>query len=117
MRVGHVGILVAEAVGSHYLGSVGEWVEDKVQQAFVTLIQCDVELIAPNGEDSHLAGKKPGLHHLCLVVPDLKTATATLRAAGLFPISEPTPAVLFDGRSIAWFADRDGLLIELLEEE
>jgi methylmalonyl-CoA/ethylmalonyl-CoA epimerase len=38
-----------------------------------------------------------------------------LRDTGFFLISEPVPAVAFDGRRVAWFRGPDRLLVELVE--
>jgi hypothetical protein len=35
----------------------------------------------------------------------------------MFLVSAPVPATAFLGRRIAWLMDRDGLLIELVEQE
>lgn len=77
-----------------------------------------LELVTPNGPDSKLVGalkKGQTFHHLCYEVPDIKSSAADLQSLSMFMVGPPTPAVAFGGRPVAWFLDRAGLLIELVE--
>jgi catechol 2,3-dioxygenase-like lactoylglutathione lyase family enzyme len=108
-RLHHIGILVRDIPP--------DAIEDKEQQAFVKLLDSQIEIVAPNGENSHLANKQCGLHHLCYEVPSIECMSDVMRTLGMFPISVAKPAKVFDGRCVTWFMNEDGLLIELLEEK
>lgn len=110
-KLHHIGILVRDVAP--------DAVEDKAQGAFVRfqqLLGLCIELVAPNGPDSHLSGKPCGLHHLCFEVASIEGSVGAMRALGMLPISKAMPAPAFGGRLIAWFMNKDRLLIELLEE-
>ncbi|MEX0585921.1 MAG: VOC family protein, partial [Pirellulales bacterium] len=97
--------------------------EDPVQAALVQFWQLPggshyLELVSPNGSDSHLhEALKKGrrLNHLCFVVDDIDAACERLRADGMFLIQAPVEAVAFRPRKIAWLMGRDGVPIELVE--
>jgi methylmalonyl-CoA/ethylmalonyl-CoA epimerase len=99
-------------------------IEDPVQTAFVQFLRQPgipvwIELITPNGPDSKLANalhKGGGLHHLCYETDDIEGACLHLREQRMFMIAAPTLATAFPGRRIAWFMDRSGFLVELLEQ-
>jgi methylmalonyl-CoA/ethylmalonyl-CoA epimerase len=77
-----------------------------------------LELVSPTGPHSKLYNALQhgeGLHHLCYEVSNLEQAAKQLREQKMLPLGKPQPAEAFSGRSIAWFMDRGGLLIELLE--
>jgi catechol 2,3-dioxygenase-like lactoylglutathione lyase family enzyme len=64
-----------------------------------------------------------GLRHFALRVDDIATMTATLRAAGVEVWGEPTPVpsgvVKFEagsgGKTLIYFLDPDGVIVELAE--
>ncbi|MGH7963890.1 MAG: VOC family protein, partial [Candidatus Binatia bacterium] len=56
-----------------------------------------------------------GAYHSCYEVEDLDAALAHVRAKGCLIISQPVPAVAFDGRRIAWFYTPVRQLIEIVE--
>lgn len=78
----------------------------------------DVELMTSDDPESpvgkFLAKRGPGIHHVCLKVPDLEAALARCRAAGYRLIDE-VPRQGADGRRIAFVHPRAtaGILIEL----
>ncbi len=126
----HVGILVADIAqaGAAYVRTLGyevrsEIVHDRVQTAYVQFLKLPrdrayLELVSPDGERSKLANalrKGGGLNHLCYSVPDIEAACRQLRAAGLFVLQAPVPAVAFGGRRIAWFMGGDRVPLELVE--
>jgi methylmalonyl-CoA/ethylmalonyl-CoA epimerase len=77
-----------------------------------------LELVAPDGANSRLAGaleRGGGLNHVCYAVDDIDAACQTLRHDGLFLVHAPVPAVSFKGRRIAWLMGKDRLLVELVE--
>ena len=77
-----------------------------------------LELVAPDSPQSkltHAARRGGSLHHLCYLSGPLDLQIAALEAEGLRLISDPTPAVAFDGRRICWLLGPDQVLIELVE--
>ena len=54
------------------------------------------------------------LYHSCFEVDDMAEALARLRTTGAMPLSEPKPAVLFDGRAVCFLQTPVGM-VELLE--
>jgi methylmalonyl-CoA/ethylmalonyl-CoA epimerase len=129
MKLHHVGVVVKDIQVSidEYVRRYGAVVaspvmDDPLQQATVVLLTVDsstfIELVAPFGDDSPLhraVDRKAPLHHLCFEVPNVIESIAALRADGMVTVSEPKPAVLFDGRVVAWMWDRTNSLVELLE--
>jgi methylmalonyl-CoA/ethylmalonyl-CoA epimerase len=126
----HVGIVVAdiESRGAEMVDRFGYVVataviEDLAQTAFVQFFLQQggthwVELVMPNGPGSKLEGavrKGQTLHHLCYEVTDIEAAARHLRESSMFMVGPPAPAVAFGGRPIAWFMDRIGMLVELVE--
>jgi LAO/AO transport system kinase len=94
-----------EAVGQHrvrFVGTAGTTIEL-------------VEPIAPDAPVARFLDKRgPGLHHLCLRVPDIEAAMAQLKARGAAFIDE-TPRPGAHGSRIAFLkpASVGGLLVEL----
>jgi methylmalonyl-CoA/ethylmalonyl-CoA epimerase len=72
-----------------------------------------IELVAGPAVEKVLA-RGVVLYHMCYEVDDLKLALADLRAAGGLVVIPPTPAVLFQGRLVAFVHSPIGL-VELLE--
>jgi methylmalonyl-CoA/ethylmalonyl-CoA epimerase len=79
-----------------------------------------VELLSPVTIDSpvakFLARRGPGIHHLCLRVPDLDQALAACRARG-YRLVDETPRTGHGGRRIAFLHPKStaGILLELTE--
>ena len=84
---------------------------------FSKLGQSQIELIKPTSDDSgvakYLSKRGPGLHHLCLEVPDLDAKLSELQASGYELINE-TPRER-DGRRYAFVHPKSagGVLLEL----
>jgi methylmalonyl-CoA/ethylmalonyl-CoA epimerase len=103
----------------------GDLVHDPVQTAFIQFLRFRgdsvlVELVAPDGPESRLGkavAKGGGLNHLCYATDDIESACRSLREEGMMIIHEPTPAVAFGGRRIAWLMGPDRVLTELVERE
>ena len=128
----HVGFVVAEiatAMDGFIRSLAGVWdgriFEDphqKVKVAFLAVKPGDplIELVEPDGPDSpvlrFLKEQGGGLHHVCYEVGDLLQHIAEMKSRGCFVIRQPTPAVAFDGRRIAWIYTSGKLLVELLEK-
>jgi len=131
-RLHHIGILVRD-IGQSSERLVSRFgyrvespvIEDARQTAFVQFLRLDgadhwTELVSPNGEASLLRGalerRNGATHHLCYEVQDIDAACRRLRAEAMAMVSPPVEAVAFGGRRIAWFVDRDQLLVELVED-
>lgn len=129
-RLHHTGLLVTDiaAAASGLLERFGyrsasAVIEDPLQTAQVQFLHLPgtghwLELVAPNSKQSKLSNalrKGGGLHHLCYEVTAIEAACSHLREQAMLLLSHPAPAVAFGGRRIAWFMDRTGLLIELVE--
>ena len=128
-RLDHVGLAVrsiADALGVYReLGLEVAHREEVPSQgvvtAFLPLGETRLELLEPISPDSavgkFLARRGPGLHHLCLAVPDLEAALAGLKRRGYRLVHE-TPVPGAGGRRVA-FLHPDaghGVLLELTED-
>ena len=100
----HIGIAVRsiaealrfwEAAGLRLEGAE-EVAAQAVRVGFLPLGDTRLELLEPTGPESpiarHLERRGPGLHHICVSVPDIRAAMAQLAAAGFELLSaEPQP--------------------------
>ncbi len=79
----------------------------------------EIELIAPLTEDSPiratLAKGGGAAYHLCFETADLNRALAHAVQQKCLIVSQPAPAVAFDGRRIAWIYTKSRQLFELVE--
>jgi methylmalonyl-CoA/ethylmalonyl-CoA epimerase len=122
----HVGIAVrsiAEALRFYEaLGLRREGEEEvagqAVRVAFLPLGETRLELLEPSTPESpiarHLERRGPGLHHLCVSVPDIRAAMAQLAGAGFELLSgEPQPGA--HGCQVCFVHPKaaGGVLIEL----
>jgi methylmalonyl-CoA/ethylmalonyl-CoA epimerase len=128
-RLHHVGVAVADldkAIETHQrlFGQTIAWgpIEDPMQKVTACFMRgtdgCLFELLAPLGDSSPLVGwlaKQIGAYHVCYEVDDIDAALHHARTNRCVVISEPTPAVAFDGRRVAWFFTPTRQLTELLE--
>lgn len=76
------------------------------------------ELVEPASEASPVTNflkKGVGLHHVCYEIDDLESGLQEARSVGLAIVSDPTPALAFGGRRIAWVCSKSRLLMEFLE--
>jgi methylmalonyl-CoA/ethylmalonyl-CoA epimerase len=128
-RIDHVAVVVEdiEKANAFYRDALGldlshvEEVESQgVKVAFFPLGDSEIELVEPTTDDSgvarYLAGRGPGIHHICLEVDDIAATLADLKARGVELINEqPVPGS--GGRQIAFVHPRStsGVLIELYE--
>jgi methylmalonyl-CoA/ethylmalonyl-CoA epimerase len=128
-QIDHVGIAVAdlEAGIARYrdlLGvepSVRERMEkDGIDAAMIDLGSTHVELIAPTGPGSTIAGflekRGEGMHHVAYRVDDIRAALAGLRQAGARLLDEE-PRVGVMGHLVAFVHPKSfgGVLTELVE--
>lgn len=122
----HIGIAVesiAERAGLYEaLGLQVEGVEEVPEQgvrvAFLPIGDTRLELLEPTGPESpvarHLARRGPGLHHICLRVPDIRAAMARLVEEGCQLLSEE-PQLGADGCLVCFVHPKStgGVLLEL----
>jgi methylmalonyl-CoA/ethylmalonyl-CoA epimerase len=128
-RLNHVAIAVPDlaAAAAKYRDQLGAEVgeaqnlpEHGVTVAFVQLDNTKIELMAPLGANSPIAGflgKNPsgGMHHICFEVPDIESAARTLTEAGARVLGEVKTGA--HGLPVLFLhpKDFDGTLIELEE--
>jgi methylmalonyl-CoA epimerase len=126
LRLDHIGIAVRsiaearrfwEALGLRLDGEE-EVAAEAVRVGFLPLGETRLELLEPTSPDSpiarHLERRGPGLHHLCVSVPDVRAAMAELAAAGCELLSpEPKPGA--HGCLVCFIHPRSagGVLVEL----
>ena len=91
-----------------------------VTTVFVTLPNAKIELLAPLGENSPVAGflaRNPagGMHHLCYEVDDIHAARDHLKAAGARVLGDGEPSIGAHGKPVLFLHPKDfaGTLIEL----
>jgi methylmalonyl-CoA/ethylmalonyl-CoA epimerase len=127
----HVGFVVSSiehTVGAFAKSLEARWdgviVHDPTQKARVTFLQSQnaadplFELIEAASQDSPVfaaAKKGGGIHHVCYLVESLNQQLEACRSQRAVIVRQPTPAVAFGGRKIAWVYTRSRLLIEYLE--
>ncbi len=90
---------------------------DELQQANLCLLEVGgiaLELVA-GPVVAGLLRRGQLLYHVCYEVPDLEITLAELVGDACRVVSPPKPAVLFDGRRVAFVLGPTGL-IELLEQ-
>jgi methylmalonyl-CoA/ethylmalonyl-CoA epimerase len=130
-RLNHIAIAVPDlaAAAAKYRDLLGAHVgapqalpEHGVTVVFIDTGNSKVELLEPLGENSPIAGflaKNPagGMHHICLEVPDIAAAAATLSAGGARVLGDGTPRIGAHGKPVLFLhpKDFDGTLIELEE--
>lgn len=99
--------------------AISEIIYDAKQNANICMVtlqdQTRVELIS--GEVvAQILKKRNYLYHTCYTVDNLNEAIAQFEEEGSFLISEPKPAILFNGRKVAFLTSNLGM-IELLERK
>lgn len=132
MQLNHLAIAVADldAALAFYRDALGlelegiEAVEQEgVRVAFLPLGDGEsrIELVQPTREDTGIVKwmdkHGPGMHHVCLTVPNLESALARLAAHGCELIN-PQPVTREDGTRYAFIHPRStfGVLVELYEK-
>ena len=130
-RLNHVAIAVPDlgAAAALYRNMLGATVSEPVDMpehcvttVFVELPNTKVELIAPFGEQSPLAGfleRNPfgGIHHICYEVADVRAAAKSLSARGARVLGDGEPKIGAHGKPVVFIHPKDflGTLIELEE--
>jgi methylmalonyl-CoA/ethylmalonyl-CoA epimerase len=99
-------------------------VQDPIQKVSVCFLgtgkpgDLTVEVVEPLGDDSpvnRMLEKGVAAYHVCYEVDDIDQSLRDARSKGCVIVSKPVPAVVFDGRRIAWFYTPQRELIELVE--
>ena len=135
MTLDHLGIAVRsvkEAI-TFYEGTLGLKVagyeiiaQEQTRVAMIPLGDTRIELLEPTSPDSpiarFLAKRGPGLHHICLRVPDLAAAVARLRQSGariIFAGGNDEPGIGAGGHRYVFVhpSSAGGVLLELVESE
>ena len=124
----HIGVVTKElrACADFYvrLGYVASAViDDPIQKVSIVLCTRDghpmIELVSPTSEESPASGWltriKAGPYHTCYAVPDLEKAIGELSELGARALSEPVPAVAFEGRRVVFLWGAESGLMELVE--
>ncbi|MCH7693891.1 MAG: methylmalonyl-CoA epimerase [Proteobacteria bacterium] len=130
-RLNHVAIAVPdlEAASAVYRDTLGARVSEPedlpdhgVTVVFVTLANTSIELVAPLGPDSPLAGflaRHPsgGMHHVCYEVDDIIAARDRLKERGARVLGGGQAATGAHGKPVLFLHPKDfcGTLIELEE--
>lgn len=127
LKIDHLGIAVPdldEAVRAYEaLGFAVESTHDvpteKVRAAFLPVGESRLELLEPTDPSSVIARfleKRSGLHHVCVLVPDIEKALAELKSRGV-PLIDEVPRPGAGGCRVAFLHPRaaGGVLLELKE--
>lgn len=128
-RLNHVAMAVPDlkAAAAFYRDVLGAEIsapvdlkEHGVTSIFVYLPNTKLELLAPLGENSPIAGylvKNPrgGLHHLCFEVKDIQASAEALKRGGIRVLNQPEAGA--HGLPIVFMHPKDtfGCLLELEE--
>ena len=128
-RLNHVAIAVPdlEAAAALYRDTLGAKVgapqdepDHGVTVVFIELPNTKIELLAPLGEGSPIAGfleKSPagGIHHICYEVEDILAARDQLKASGARVLGSGEPKIGAHGKPVLFLHPKDfnGCLVEL----
>jgi methylmalonyl-CoA/ethylmalonyl-CoA epimerase len=128
-RLNHLAIAVPDLAqaAARYRDVLGARVSDPLDQpehgvtvVFVTLPNSKIELLAPLGDESPIAGflrRNPagGMHHLCFEVEDIAAARDRLKAAGARLLGDGEPKLGAHGKPVLFLHPKDfcGTLIEI----
>jgi methylmalonyl-CoA/ethylmalonyl-CoA epimerase len=130
MELHHFGVLVQdiESCSRDYVEHFGyeirsEVIHDPLQTAYVRFLALPaesryIELVSPDGPKSFLQNalkRTPGLNHTCYATSAIERCLEYMSSRGAPIIRQPVPAVAFRNKRIAWFMDRNKVLVELVE--
>lgn len=127
LKIDHLGIAVpdlSEALRAYEaLGFKAETVHEvpteKVRAAFLAIGESRLELLEPTDPSSVIARflqKRSGLHHVCVLVEDIESVLADMKARGV-PLIDEVPRVGAGGTRVAFLHPKAaaGVLLELKE--
>lgn len=91
--------------------------EQRARLAMLDVAGVLFELVESNGDGPAAKWLERGvrLYHICFEVDNIDAELARACERGCVVASTPKPAVLFDGRRVAFVLDREMGLVELLE--
>ena len=128
-RLNHVAIAVPDlaAAAALYRDTLGAKVgapqdepDHGVTVVFIELPNTKIEVLAPLGEGSPIAGfleKSPagGIHHICYEVDDILAARDRLKAGGARVLGSGEPKIGAHGKPVLFLHPKDftGCLVEL----
>ena len=128
-RLNHVAIAVPDlaTAAAQYRDTLGATVgaqqdepDHGVTVVFITLPNTKIELLAPLGDASPIAGfleKNPagGIHHICYEVDDILAARDRLKANGARVLGSGQPKTGAHGKPVLFLHPKDfnGCLVEL----
>lgn len=128
LRVDHLGIAVPDLVAAvqAYRGlgfevsATHDVPTEGVRTAFLPVGESHLELLEPTEPGSVIAKfleKRSGLHHICVLVDDIETALAELKARGVALVDD-RPRVGAGGCRVAFIHPKAaaGVLLELKQE-
>ena len=127
-RLDHIGIAVRSLAAAKIYETLGLKVDhvesvatQKVNTAFLSVGDSNLELLEPTSDDSPIAKfiekRGEGIHHICLRVDDIESHLALLQAEGYRLVNEaPVPGA--HGCRVAFLhpSAGNGVLIELSEK-
>ncbi len=132
MTFDHVGLFVREiAQGKRAMQSMVQTIEwgPVIDDPGMRISACfgtdatglRYELVAPFGTPNPVSGLLSSgrnlLNHLAYRVPDIETASRTLRKSGALPIGKPQPAVAFGGARVMFFMSPLRFVVEIIETQ
>ena len=107
---------VSDITEKRALPDQGVWV------SFVNLLNAQIELIEPYGEDSPINAflknnPRGGQHHVCFEVPDILAARDEMRAKGATVLGTGEPRIGAHGVPVIFVHPKDmgGVLVELMQ--
>ena len=128
-RLNHVAIAVPDlaAAAAQYRDTLGAKVgapqdepDHGVTVVFIELPNTKIELLAPLGEGSPIAGflekiGAGGIHHICYEVEDILAARDQLKASGARVLGSGEPKIGAHGKPVLFLHPKDfnGCLVEL----
>jgi len=125
LKIDHLGIAVKDmAEARRAYEALGFTIEaehdvptEKVKAAFITVGESHLELLEPTDPSSVIAKfleKRSGLHHICVLVDDIETSMAEMKAAGAQLLDE-VPRIGAGGCRVAFIHPKSaaGVLLEL----
>ena len=127
LKIDHLGIAVKDmADAKRAYEALGFTIEaehdgptEKVKTAFISVGESHLELLEPTDPTSVIAKfleKRSGLHHICLLVDDIETTMASMKASGAQLLDE-VPRIGAGGCKVAFIHPKSagGVLIELAQ--
>ncbi len=128
----HIAIAVPDIAkaANQYRERLGAAVSEPTQQpehgvsvVFIELENAKIELLEPLGENSPIAkflerNPEGGIHHICLEVDDIATASEKLKSEGVRILGSSEPKIGAHGKPVLFLHPKDffSTLIELEEK-